>query len=123
METQAGPSRPKRASATKAAVAISQTRKDREKRSQKIKLTKEFKKALDVEIDRLADMMGTSTAFAANDLMDDIGIYMNNMTMGARQQKQQQSSSKQFPPSRINFFTRQPSKTHYTAQDVLARFK
>ena len=123
METQAGPSRPKRASATKAAVAISQTRKDREKRSQKIKLTKEFKKALDVEIDRLADMMGTSTAFAANDLMDDIGIYMNNMTMGARQQKQQQSSSKQFPPSRINFFTRQPSKTRYTAQDVLARFK
>ena len=119
METQDSPSRPKRASATKAAATISQTRKDREKRSQKIKLTKEFKKALDVEIDRLADMMGTSTAFAANELMDDIGMYMNNMTMGPRQQ----SSSKQLPPSRINFWKRQPSKTEYTAQDVLARFK
>ena len=120
MDTQTGPSRPKRASATKASVAISQTRKDREKRSQKIKLTKEFKKVLDVEIDRLADMMGKSTASAADDLMDGIGMYMNTMTMGPRQQ---QSSSKQLPPSRINFFTRQPSKTEYTAQDVLARFK
>ena len=120
MESQAGPSRPKRASATKASVALSQTRKDREKRSQKIKLTKEFKKVLDVEIDRLADMMGTSKVEAADDLMDDIGMYMNNMTMGRRQQ---QSSSKQLPPSRINFFTRQPSRTEYTAQDVLARFK
>ena len=83
-------------------------------------MTKEFKKVLDVEIDRLADMMGTSTAFAANDLMDDIGMYMSTMTMGPRQQ---QSSSKQLPPSRINFFTRQPSRTEYTAQDVLARFK
>ena len=120
MDTQTGPSRPKRASATKASVAISQTRKDREKRSQKIKLTKEFKKVLDVEIDRLADMMGTSKVNAADNLMDDIGMYMNTMSMGRRQQ---QSSSKQLPPSRINFFTRQPSKTEYTAQDVLARFK
>ena len=119
MESQAGPSRPKRASATKASVALSQTRKDREKRSQKIKLTKEFKKALDVEIDRLADMMGTSKFNAADNLMDDIGMYMNTMTMGPRQQ----TSSKQLPPSRINFFTRQPSRTEYTAQDVLARFK
>ena len=120
MDTQTGPSRPKRASATKASVAISQTRKDREKRSQKIKLTKEFKKVLDVEIDRLADMMGTSKVNAADNLMDDIGMYMNTLTMGPRQQ---QSSSKQLPPSRINFFTRQPSRTEYTAQDVLARFK
>ncbi len=120
MESQSGPSRPKRASATKASVALSQARKDREKRSQKIKLTKEFKKALDVEIDRLADMMGTSKVEAADNLMDDIGMYMNTMTMGRRQQ---QSSSKQLPPSRINFFKRQPSRTEYTAQDVLARFK
>ena len=120
MESQSGPSRPKRASATKASVALSQVRKDREKRSQKIKLTKEFKKALDVEIDRLADMMGTSKFNAADNLMDDIGMYMNTMTMGPRLQ---QSSSKQLPPSRINFFTRQPSRTEYTAQDVLARFK
>ena len=120
MDTQTGPSRPKRASATKASVAISQTRKDREKRSQKIKLTKEFKKVLDVEIDRLADMMGTSKVNAADNLMDDIGMYMNTMSMGRRQQ---QSSSKQLPPSRINFFTRQPSRTEYTAQDVMARFK
>ena len=120
MDTQNGPSRPKRASATKASVAISQTRKDREKRSQKIKLTKEFKKVLDVEIDRLADMMGTSKVNAADDLMDDIGMYMNTMTMGRRQQ---QSSSKQLPPSRINFWKRQPSRTEYTAQDVMARFK
>ena len=119
MDTQSGPSRPKRASATKASVAISQTRKDREKRSQKIKLTKEFKKVLDVEIDRLADMMGTSKVDAADSLMDDIGMYMNTMTMGRRQQ----SSSKQLPPSRINFWKRQPSRTEYTAQDVLARFK
>ena len=117
---QTGPSRPKRASATKASAAISQTRKDREKRSQKIKLTKEFKKVLDVEIDRLADMMGTSKVNAADNLMDDIGMYMNTMSMGRRQQK---SSSKQLPPSRINFFTRQPSRTEYTAQDVMARFK
>ena len=119
MDTQTGPSRPKRASATKASVAISQTRKDREKRSQKIKLTKEFKKVLDVEIDRLADMMGTSKVNAADNLMDDIGMYMNTMSMGRRQQ----TSSKQLPPSRINFFTRQPSRTEYTAQDVMARFK
>ena len=120
MDSHSGNSRPKRASATKANVAISQTRKDREKRSQKIKLTKEFKKVLDVEIDRLADMMGTSKVNAADNLMDDIGMYMNTMTMGRRQQ---QSSSKQLPPSRINFWKRQPSRTEYTAQDVMARFK
>lgn len=65
--------------------------------------------------------MGKSTAAAADDLMDDIGMYMNNMTMVPRQQ--QGSSSKQLPPSRINFWKRQPSRTEYTAQDVLARFK
>ena len=119
MDSRSGNSRPKRASATKANVAISQTRKDREKRSQKIKLTKEFKKVLDVEIDRLADMMGTSKVNAADNLMDDIGMYMNTMSMGRRQQ----SASKQLPPSRINFWKRQPSRTEYTAQDVMARFK
>ena len=53
---------PRRASASKALATLSKVREKREERSQKLKLTKQFKKDLDVEIDKLAEMMGTEHA-------------------------------------------------------------
>ena len=53
---------PRRASASKALAAISKVKQKRIERSEKLKMTKLFKKDLDVEIDRLAEMMGTEHA-------------------------------------------------------------
>ncbi len=109
-----------RRSATKANIALSEPRKQREKRSEKIKLTKEFKKELDVEIDRLADLMGTNNKYAIADTINqvaELGMLMGNMGFSPAIK-----SSSSLPPARFTF-TRQPSKTEYTAEDVMARFR
>lgn len=112
-----------RRSATKANIALSAPRKQREKRAEKIKLTKEFKKELDVEIDRLAELMGTNNKYAISDTINqvaELGMLMGNMGFTPAPRQQQKSSA--LPPARFTF-TRQPSKTEYTAEDVMARFR
>jgi hypothetical protein len=108
-----------RRSATKANISLSEPRKQREKRAEKIKITKEFKKELDVEIDRLADLMGTNNKYAITDTINqvaELGMLMGNMGFTPSR------SSSSLPPAKFTF-NRQPSKTEYTAEDVMTRFR
>ncbi len=113
-----------RRSATKKQILLFLLQENSEKkRAEKIKLTKEFKKELDVEIDRLAELMGTNNKYAISDTINqvaELGMLMGNM--GFTPAPRQQQNHRHFHLL-VLLFTRQPSKTEYTAEDVMARFR